>query len=73
MLNALSDAHDRLRRDDHAFRRLELKHLEYEECRESLGAKRSLSEAVKIEVVRLKKMKLAARDEMEQVLRQARN
>lgn len=72
-MDALSDARERLLRDDPAFRRLAQKHQDFEERLDSLRAKRFLNEEEKNEEVRLKKLKLATKDEMEQILRRTRD
>jgi len=72
-MDAMSDARERLLRDDPAFRRLSEKHHQFELRLDSLRSKRFLSEEEKTEEVRLKKLKLAAKDEMEQILRRTRD
>jgi uncharacterized protein YdcH (DUF465 family) len=58
-----------LAKSDTNFRRLELKHQEYDERLEELRARRYLSEEEKVEEIRLKKLKLALKDQMEEMIR----
>jgi uncharacterized protein YdcH (DUF465 family) len=54
------------------FRRLVQEHSQYAQRLDSLVQKRYLSEEEKLEEVRLKKLKLRLKDEMERLERQAR-
>ena len=72
-MNVLSDARERLLKEDANFRRLADKHQEYEDRLTTLRDKRFLSDEEKAEEVQLKKRKLAIKDEMEQIVRRARD
>jgi uncharacterized protein YdcH (DUF465 family) len=54
------------------FRRLVVEHTQYSQRLESLNQKRFLSEDEKLEEVRLKKLKLRLKDQMEMIERQFR-
>jgi uncharacterized protein len=54
------------------FRKLVLEHSQYENRLDSLTQKRYLTDDEKLEEVRLKKLKLRLRDQMEQIERQYR-
>ena len=54
--------------DDPGFRRLQDKHGDYDRRLSELRAQRYLSDEEKLEEVRLKKMKLALKDQMEMML-----
>jgi uncharacterized protein YdcH (DUF465 family) len=70
-MDTATDTRARLARTDANFRRLEAKHGEYEARLEELGGRKFLTEEEKVEEVRLKKLKLAVKDQMEQILRRA--
>jgi len=63
---------DLLLANNDEFRRLALEHSQYSQRLDSLTQKRYLSEDEKIEEVRLKKLKLRLKDQMEQLERQFR-
>jgi uncharacterized protein YdcH (DUF465 family) len=63
------EARERLSREDAHFRRLVEKHQEYDDRLATLRAQRWLSEVDKLEEVKLKKLKLAVKDEIEAILR----
>jgi uncharacterized protein YdcH (DUF465 family) len=58
---------DLLLANNDEFRRLALEHSQYSQRLDSLTQKRYLSEDEKIEEVRLKKLKLRLKDQMEQL------
>jgi hypothetical protein len=65
-----SQVRDMLMSSNEEFRRMSQEHAQYSQRLESLSSKRFLSEDEKIEEVRLKKLKLRLKDQMEQVERQ---
>jgi uncharacterized protein YdcH (DUF465 family) len=67
-----SVARDFLMAQNEDFRRLALEHQQYSQRLESLIQKRYLSEDEKLEEVRLKKLKLRLKDEMERIEQQYR-
>jgi len=64
----MATAGERVSREDPGFRRLEEKHREYDVRLQELRSQRYLSDEQKLEEVRLKKMKLALKDQMEAML-----
>ena len=64
----MATAGERVNRQDPGFRRLEDKHREYDRRLQELRSQRYLSDEEKLEEVRLKKMKLALKDQMEALL-----
>jgi uncharacterized protein YdcH (DUF465 family) len=72
-MDALSETRERLLKDDPNFRRLAQKHQEYDDRLEAIRAKRFPTDEEKLEETRLKKLKLAVKDEMEQILRRTRD
>ncbi len=67
-----SQPRDLLMASNEEFRRLAHEHQQYSQRLDSLIQKRYLSEDEKIEEVRLKKLKLRLKDQMEQLERQFR-
>jgi len=63
------EARDRLTRENPHFRALLDKHREYEHKLDELRSRRYLSDEEQVEEARLKKLKLAVRDEMEGMVR----
>ena len=68
-MNEVSDIRERLAEKDPNFRRLHLKHQEYEKRLEELQSSKYLTEEEKIEEVKIKKLKLALKDEMQEIIR----
>ncbi len=66
-----SSLKNRLTREDPHFRALSEKHVRYEARLDELRSRRWLSDGEKAEEVKLKKLKLAIKDEMEAIVRQS--
>ena len=66
----LTEIRERLLKEDGHFRHLTEEHRGFEEKLEALQVRRWLSDQEQIEEVRLKKMKLSLKDEMESILKQ---
>ncbi len=64
----MATAGEHVSREDPDFRRLQEKHREYDGRLRRLRSQRYLSDEEKMEEVRLKKMKLALKDQMEAML-----
>ncbi len=67
-----SQVRDMLMSSNEEFRRMAQEHAQYSQRLDSLSTKRFLSEDEKIEEVRLKKLKLRLKDQMELLERQFR-
>jgi len=70
-MKAVDDVRDRLIRDDAHYRALNDRHREYDSRLDELRAQRFLTAEEQIEETRLKKLKLAIKDEMESIVRDA--
>lgn len=68
-MNAGSEVRERLAREDSKYQRLSHKHQEYEDRLHELRGRKFLTEEEKLEEVRIKKLKLALKDQMEQLVR----
>ena len=68
-MTTASETRERLSREDANFQRLARKHREYEERLGKLQVRRYLSDAEKLEEIKLKKLKLAVKDHMEELVR----
>jgi uncharacterized protein YdcH (DUF465 family) len=70
-MNDVSDIRERLVEEDPNFRRLVRKHQEYEKRLEELQSSKFLTEEEKIEEVKIKKLKLSLKDQMEEIIRRS--
>jgi uncharacterized protein len=68
-----TDMKDQLFASDEQFRRLAQEHSQYSQRLDSLIQKRFLSDEEKMEEVRLKKLKLRLKDQMESIAQQHRH
>ena len=71
MNDTVEMARERLEREDSHFQALKSKHQEFERRLEELRSRRWLSAEEQLEEGRVKKLKLAVRDEMEAMVRKA--
>lgn len=69
-MSQVTQQRERLAREDANYRRLLAKHQEYEQRLSTLQSRRYLSEEEKLDEVKLKKLKLAIKDRMQELLRQ---
>jgi uncharacterized protein YdcH (DUF465 family) len=70
-MSTFQEVRDRLAHEDANYQRLVKKHQEYEQRLDELRVRRYLSASEQMEEVRLKKLKLALKDQMEQLVRRA--
>jgi len=71
MNDTVNLARERLEREDSHFQALMAKHKQFEQRLEELRSRRWLSDEEQLEEGRVKKLKLAVRDEMETMVRKA--
>ena len=70
-MDLVADTREQLNRNDAEFRRLVHKHGEFKERLAELQSRRHLNDAEQMEEVKLKKLKLALKDQMETMVRQS--
>jgi len=70
-MNSALEARQQLAREDPNYQRLVRKHEEYDSRLQELRSRKYLSEDEQMEEVRLKKLKLALKDQMEAIVRRA--
>ena len=70
-MNSATEVRERLAKEDALFQRLARKHQEYDERLGELRSRKYLNEDEQLEEVRLKKLKLALKDQMEEIVRRA--
>lgn len=70
-MNEVSDIRERLAEEDPNFRRLHLKHQEYEKRLQELQSSKFLTEEEKLEEVTIKKLKLSLKDQMQEIIRRS--
>ncbi len=69
---ALDELKAHLIATDEEFRRLAAQHAEYDKALQALEAKHTLTEQEQMEEVRLKKLKLRLKDQMQQIMSRSR-
>jgi len=70
-MNQAAGIRERLAEEDPNFRRLVRKHREYDERLQELQSRKFLNDEEQLEIVNLKKHKLALKDQMEEIVRKA--